>query len=778
MPVLPGCGAAAQTCYHWPCQLTPSEKINTMSTGGGPDPEELRQLRQQLAGLYDQLMEAGRRLERLEQTAAKAEARPAASVGGPDEASEPSIEPAPLAAQIVADPVVAPVRRGPVTRSADWSWESVVGGRWMTWLGAFSLILAIAFFIPWAWRYFLMPPWFRILMFHLVGTGLLIAGHLLHRRQLQVFSQGLAGIGIFTLFATAYAAQHLYGIWGPVPTFLECSLLTALAIVVALRTNSVAIVLLGALCGFVTPLIASAGSADHYALFTFLAFLNVALLGCAILRSWNFLKPLVLVATALMFSGWVSDQGYQWENVWSTQWFLVLHAVILLAAVTIPPGFWKQTSRPSDLFALSGTALWFIGTTWMLFHNRTDQQLALVCWGLSLLHAVLFAVTYARVTNVDRIPRVQLALAALFFTLAVPLQLDHSLSYLAITWSAQGLIFSTVGIYFRDRQMCGTALLVFGLALIRLFAIDYPSGTQPIANTNINQGLMMFLTTAVAMVAAGGLYWFIGRVRRISSDEPVFWGPAGTALLAIGNIVGMIGLTCQWDGRIVLLLWIIDAAAVWAAGFTLNKAVIRWYACGLAIVMVGARALHHADELDGGYRLVANARFGTLALMAVVYFAAGWFYRRLQARQKNSAEQSGQIDLDLNESWLDVLLGILANLVLLVAISLEIEQWYEMALIDNRQPFPDMRMARMATFSIVWAIYAASVVAGGFVLRYRLLRILGLVAFVPILLKVFLVDLGSLDLLPRVLALAVLGMMLLGVSFLYQKFTARLELDG
>ena len=79
-------------------------------------------------------------------------------------------------------------------------------------------------------------------------------------------------------------------------------------------------------------------------------------------------------------------------------------------------------------------------------------------------------------------------------------------------------------------------------------------------------------------------------------------------------------------------------------------------------------------------------------------WAAGWFYRRLRARQKICDKRSGQNNWDMFESWLDVLLGILANVVLLVAISLEIKQWYEIARIDNRQPFPDMRMARMAPF--------------------------------------------------------------------------------
>lgn len=82
-------------------------------------------------------------------------------------------------------------------------------------------------------------------------------------------------------------------------------------------------------------------------------------------------------------------------------------------------------------------------------------------------------------------------------------------------------------------------------------------------------------------------------------------------------------------------------------------------------------------------------------------------------------------------------------------------------------------MYEQATYSIVWAVYAVLIVIAGFVLKYRLLRVLGLLGLLAILAKVFLVDLSNLKLLPRVLALAALGMALLGVSFLYQKFTRR-----
>jgi uncharacterized membrane protein len=80
-----------------------------------------------------------------------------------------------------------------------------------------------------------------------------------------------------------------------------------------------------------------------------------------------------------------------------------------------------------------------------------------------------------------------------------------------------------------------------------------------------------------------------------------------------------------------------------------------------------------------------------------------------------------------------------------------------------------MRMAEQATYSILWAVYSAAAVVLGILLRWPVLRYVGLFGLAATLAKVFFVDLASLQLLPRVLALAVLGVMLLAVSLVYQK---------
>src|ERR1700733_13185294 len=100
-----------------------------------------------------------------------------------------------------------------LTIPAQVDWETLIGGRWMTWVGAFTLLLAVGFGVHCAWSTFHTPPWLQVLGFHLLGVGFLVGGYIVRRRGLPVTMQALVGLSIFTLYASAFAALHLYRLW-------------------------------------------------------------------------------------------------------------------------------------------------------------------------------------------------------------------------------------------------------------------------------------------------------------------------------------------------------------------------------------------------------------------------------------------------------------------------------------------------------------------------------------------------------------------------------------
>ena len=411
--------------------------------------------------------------------------------------------------------------------------------------------------------------------------------------------QALVGLGIFTLYAAAFAALHLYRMWSEQTAFVECAAITALAIGLAVRANSPAVVLLGALGGFLTPILTASNSGNYVGLFTYLAFLNVALVSCAVWKEWSFLKPLALAATALMFSGWWLNEHFDPNNsgmVWGTEWFAALHAGIFLMGSTLPPVAWKRRSRTADLVALVADSFFFIGVTWVLFRDRPGQQLALVSWGLAALHAALFGVTFKKLTNADRMPRVHLALAAAFFTLAIPLQIDDS-SYWSATWCVEGFVFTAVGVYFADRQMCVSAAAVLVLAAGRLIHWDWNDPARAIGNTGIDLRFAVFLACGLLTMLSGGLYrlvpaMFPAAVRR-SRERAIAGAKIDASVRAMtgqGELEELIAACLSAMGAVLVtmspllqltdLTYLAPAWVVEALAFTVVGLLARIGSCG------------------------------------------------------------------------------------------------------------------------------------------------------------------------------------------------------
>ena len=72
--------------------------------------------------------------------------------------------------------------------------------------------------------------------------------------------------------------------------------------------------------------------------------------------------------------------------------------------------------------------------------------------------------------------------------------------------------------------------------------------------------------------------------------------------------------------------------------------------------------------------------------------------------------------------------------------------------------------------TMAWGIQGLALLAAGFPLRDRVLRVSGLVLLLFCILKLFIYDLSYLDTLPRIFSFIVLGVILLGVSWIYTRF--------
>jgi hypothetical protein len=77
--------------------------------------------------------------------------------------------------------------------------------------------------------------------------------------------------------------------------------------------------------------------------------------------------------------------------------------------------------------------------------------------------------------------------------------------------------------------------------------------------------------------------------------------------------------------------------------------------------------------------------------------------------------------------------------------------------------------------TVAWGMEAAALVIAGFALRDRASRLTGLAGFLVCILRLFLHDLKSLDTLARILSFIVLGLILLGASWVYTRYREQIR---
>src|SRR5262249_11958069 len=117
---------------------------------------------------------------------------------------------------------------------------------------------------------------------------------------------------------------------------------------------------------------------------------------------------------------------------------------------------------------------------------------------------------------------------------------------------------------------------------------------------------------------------------------------------------------------------------------------------------------------------------------------------------------------------------VIANLLALITLSAEAWGYFDKQLATNPpEAQMNLRLAQQLSISVIWTVYGGILLTLGIMRRNLLLRVMALLLLGVTILKVFLLDLSSLEKLYRIVSFIVLGAILLGVSFLYQKFRGR-----
>jgi hypothetical protein len=205
-------------------------------------------------------------------------------------------------------PRMPPPPRPPVPpspSSSGFDWESLVGVKLFSAIAGIALVIAAVSFLRYSIEHGWLEPPVRVAIGVIASVGLLVGCELKAARKYPVTANALDAAAIAILFSTFFAAHALWNLVGSATTFALLALVTAVAVLLSIRRDSLFIAVLGLLGGFATPVLLSTGENQPIPLFGYLLLLNVGLAWVAYRMRWAPLALLTVILTTLYQWGWV-----------------------------------------------------------------------------------------------------------------------------------------------------------------------------------------------------------------------------------------------------------------------------------------------------------------------------------------------------------------------------------------------------------------------------------------------------------------------------------------
>ncbi|NTU96834.1 MAG: DUF2339 domain-containing protein [Chlorobiaceae bacterium] len=225
---------------------------------------------------------------------------------------------------------------------------------------------------------------------------------------------------------------------------------------------------------------------------------------------------------------------------------------------------------------------------------------------------------------------------------------------------------------------------------------------------------------------------------------------------AVSVIMTVTATFIVFDQHWVLPALAIEMAVLGWCWFRLDLPEFRWGVYLLALVVLQGFAVNlvYFPEPFEHFLPLFNSRF----LVCSVTVAAFYVLLYTISRYRDT--------LDANERAVSMIIFFITQALSLILLSFEVHDVFMLA----SQEAGYWVYARELSLSVLWALYASVLTGAGIYRRIRRARLLGILLLGVTVLKVFFLDLSSLETIYRIVSFIVLGLLLLAVSYAYNRF--------
>jgi uncharacterized membrane protein len=658
--------------------------------------------------------------------------------------------------------------------------EKFIGENLANKIGIAILVLGIGFFVKYAIDQEWIGIYGRVFIGILCGGILIGIAHRL-RKTLIAFSSVMVGGGIAVLYLTITIAFHTYGIMSQEIAFGIMVLITGFTIILSIAYDRIELAILAILGGFGSPFMVSTGEGNYVILFTYIMILDVGMLVLAFFKKWRLVNIIAYVFTIVLFSSWLAARfdGEQPGMMTGAIIFATLFYVIFFV-MNIINNIRKRVAFEGleYLMLLSNTFLYYSAGMYIL-NNPDGEAYKGLFTAVVAIFNFGFAFALYKNEKVDRnLVFLLIGLVLTFLSLAAPIQLEGN--YITLFWTAEAVLLLWLSQKSGIKLIKIASLIVMLLMWVSLVMDWYNvyvltasdsmlTGSDPL-RVLLNKG---YLTSVFSLI---GLVLCIRLLRneteyaeQVANAKSVFTF-AAVIILYLSNL---------FELRHHLEFFIDDAAggsiivglynAVFILGLMLVGSrlkvpdAIRPAIDALGLVAISSYLIfYHREVIESRdnflFGTASFAGFGIHYLYLILLIVAAVLsLNKIRKWNDFNAETYNAYSWFFMFFFVFLASAELDHTVLLAAGATEESQYHI------------LRQNHKIGYPILWGIASFILIAAGLRMKLRHLRIISLTLFLITLVKLFLVDIRGISEGGKIAAFISLGVLLLIVSFMYQR---------
>jgi len=690
----------------------------------------------------------------------------------PPNLGSPVTQPAPVEQPKKRDEIPAPQPK------ADWwqTWmqnypdlEKFIGENLANKIGIAVLVLGISFFV----KYAIDKEWINEIGRVIIGLaagGLLIAVAHRTRNSYRSFSSVLVGGGLSVFYFTIAYAFHQYHLIPQQAAFGIMILVTAFAVGLSILYDRIELAILATLGGFITPFLVSTGQDNYVALFTYLCILNTGLMVLAWFKRWSAINFIALFFTVLIYGGWLGRRFILNGGSFPVQAAFLFATIFYFQflVMNILNNLRRRRSFGAFDFVVvfSINFLYYSAGMLILDEWNGGKYQGLFTSALGVINLVLAWFFYSRKQMDRNFIYLLIGLTITFISLAAPVQLKGN--YITLFWAAESVVL--FWLFQRSRI---TLIKFFSLLVLVLMFVSLVMDWNQVYRSVVALPIIFNKGFVTSIVVAAALFIYYQMMKREADSyylQDVTNKSMRRFLLISGFIIvylaGVLETSYQFrhyfpDSNLYILY-----LQLYTFSFALFILLLYKKSGQLRIIATTLCFLLYIVCLQENY----NATFEMLTTGAnKLHFWSHWvavillgklLYDLIQFFKDNHTLYKKR---EVGFSW--IMAG--ASVLFFSVEFFHLTVWINGATEANWRYWQNLYYK--AGLSIIWGICAFVMMWLGMKYKFSTLRIISLTLILITLAKLFLYDIRNIPPGGKIAAFILLGVLLLIISFMYQR---------